>query len=707
MSGPVSFSPSGEGTWDQATLNRPLSNGDRLWSDAGGRAEIQVGGAMVRLNANTGVSVLNMDDRIAQLQLTQGVLNVRVRRLQPNQVFEVDTPNLAFTLRQPADYRIEVDPDGNATTILMRRGRGEVYGEGTSYVIDTGQPYRFTGTDLSEEQLIAAPRVDDFDRWASDRDRVYDSSISARYVSPDVVGFQDLDSYGSWRVDASYGNVWTPNRVSARWAPYRDGHWAWVDPWGWTWVDDAPWGFAVSHYGRWANIGGSWGWVPGPARMPAYYAPALVAFVGGANLQLTISSGSVGGVAWFPLAPREVYRPSYAVSRGYFERVNSSNTVINNTVIQNTYNTTRVTNVVYTNRSVPGAVVAVPTTIFVQSQPVARAAVPVNRDVLVSPLVAPLPAVARPEKSVRGAAAQADKPPPRVFDRVAVPHAIPPAPQASLAAQQPQLSAQTGKSLDNASSTELKTAPAAAAPRVKVVAQAQQTPPTQHPPAAARGNAPSSADARSNERKVGPSAPQVSTTPGAPPPAAPPSAAAPPAAMPQAAAAPAARKTPDEGPAKTERQPKSQARGQDEGPAHSRAQSQPQASPISPLAEPRSAAPAQVPPRQAAQPRMAAPPIAPAAATPPSNAGPVVAPTRPSAVTQPQAQRARPDPATAAGPSEAGLPVAAPKPVPRQAAPQEASKEPPQPAHRPRAVKPNDKGGGENRRDEPDGKQKG
>ena len=266
VTGAVSFSPAGENDWVQATVNRPLTTGDRLWADAGARTEIQVGGAMIRMNAGTSVSVLNLDDRIAQLQLTQGTLNVRVRRLAPDQVFEVDTPNLAFTLRQPGEYRIEVDPDGNATTIVVRKGQGEVYGEGAAYVIDSRQPYRFTGTGLREYQYVDAPRLDEFDRWSSDRDRSYDNSVSARYVSQDVVGYQDLDANGTWRVDATYGNVWIPSRVAAGWAPYRDGHWAWVDPWGWTWVDDAPWGFAVSHYGRWTNLGGTWGWVPGPVQ---------------------------------------------------------------------------------------------------------------------------------------------------------------------------------------------------------------------------------------------------------------------------------------------------------------------------------------------------------------------------------------------------------------------------------------------------------
>ena len=257
MTGAVSFSPAGENDWINATINRPLTTGDRLWSDARARTELQIGGATIRMSADTGLSILNLDDRIAQLQLTQGTLNVRVRRLDPNQVFEVDTPNLAFTLRRPGEYRIAVDPDGRSTTIIVRRGQGEAYGEGASYVIDSRQSYRFTGVGLRDYEYLDAFRPDEFDRWASDRDRRYDNSVSARYVSQDVVGYEDLDANGTWRQDGTYGSVWFPNRVASGWAPYRDGHWSWIDPWGWTWVDDAPWGFAVSHYGRWTNLRGS------------------------------------------------------------------------------------------------------------------------------------------------------------------------------------------------------------------------------------------------------------------------------------------------------------------------------------------------------------------------------------------------------------------------------------------------------------------
>ncbi len=100
-----------------------------------------------------------------------------------------------------------------------------------------------------------------------------------------MIGYQDLDENGTWRNDPEYGNVWVPNACRAGWAPYHDGHWAWVDPWGWTWVDDAPWGFAVSHYGRWADLGGTLGLGSRSVRAWAIYAPALVAFVGGSNFR--------------------------------------------------------------------------------------------------------------------------------------------------------------------------------------------------------------------------------------------------------------------------------------------------------------------------------------------------------------------------------------------------------------------------------------
>ncbi len=498
LSGTVSFSPAGQPDWVRAAVNRPLTTGDRLWTGSDARAELQIGGAALRMGPSTSMDVLNLDDRITQVQLSQGSLKIRVRSLGPRQTFEVATPNLAFTLRRPGEYRIEVDAEEDATLVMVSSGDAEVYGEGASYTVDSRRAFRFYGTDLSDYETLPAQRDDEFDRWSRERDRRGDNSISARYVSSEVVGYEDLDDNGSWRVDATYGSVWTPTRVSPGWTPYRDGHWSWVDPWGWTWVDDAPWGYAVSHYGRWAHIDGSWAWVPGPPRERAVYAPALVAFIGGKNFQISVSAGgtSTANVGWFPLAPREVYQPSYAVGPAYFDSINRSNAVIapttltkvyNTTIVNNTTNVTNVTNVVYVNQQVAGAVVAVPTQTFVQAQPVAKAAVPVTRDVLVSAPVVRVASVAPVQQSVQGGSREAAVKPP-VREHAIVARTAPPPAPLPFAAQQAQLAARPGTPIDASQRAQLKpAAPVVAAPKLSVVAATPAPTATALPPATAPG----------------------------------------------------------------------------------------------------------------------------------------------------------------------------------------------------------------------------
>ena len=480
-SGPVSFSPAGENDWVQATVNRPLVTGDRLWTDAGARTELQVGRVAMRMGSTTSVTLLNLDDRVVQLQLAQGALDIRVRGVDENNVLEIDTPNLAFSILRAGDYRIDVDPAGNATTVMTRSGQAEVYGERAAYVVDAGAAYRFYGTGLVDYEFLDLPQPDELDRWAYERDRRWDTSVSARYVSPEVIGYQDLDANGVWRVEAGYGNVWVPNRLVIGWAPYRDGHWAWIDPWGWTWVDNAPWGFAVSHYGRWASIRDSWCWVPGPVRARAVYAPALVAFVGGSNFQVAISGRNIGAVAWFPLGPRDVYRPAYPVSRTYFNSINTSNTVINVTNITNVYNNRNVTNVTYANQRVPGAVVAVPTATFVQAQPVSRAALRMGRETAVNATVSSVAAVAPTPVSVRGPAEPGHRPPAQVLDRQMIAKTAPPAVPIPFANKERLLAENPGKPLDRSAMGTVPAFVPVPAPKVQVVAPAQTARPAAPP----------------------------------------------------------------------------------------------------------------------------------------------------------------------------------------------------------------------------------
>jgi hypothetical protein len=353
MTGSISIQPRGAGDWATGELNRPLTNADNVWADKNSRAELNVGTGLIRIDSESSLTLANIDENSVQLQLHQGAMIVHVRRLYDNEVWEVDTPNQAFTVSKPGDYRFDVDPNADTTVITVWSGEGKSTGNGPALVVHQNEQVRFTGESMASE-IHAAPRPDAFDQWASSRDQRIESSQSARYVSPDVPGSEDLDEYGTWSETPDYGPVWVPRHVEVGWAPYRYGHWIWVAPWGWTWVEDEPWGYAPFHYGRWVYWGGSWGWAPGPVYARPYYAPALVAWFGGAGWGVNVGFGGGFGYGWCPLGFGEPYVPWYHVSRGYFNRVNITNTRITNVRITNVYNNTYVHNTYGHNGGSPG-----------------------------------------------------------------------------------------------------------------------------------------------------------------------------------------------------------------------------------------------------------------------------------------------------------------------------------------------------------------
>jgi hypothetical protein len=373
--GAVSLAPAdsdgrpGNDSWTAASLNRPLTRGDKLWTGPRARSELHIGSTAVRMSEQTSLDFLALDDDVTQLRLAQGSLKLRVRTLFEGQRLEVNTPNLAFVITQPGDYRLDVNPASDVTRVVAQSGGGVMYGDNGAQVdLGSRQQANYSGTQLTPAAPGAAQQ-DGFDAWAAARDRREDRSVSARYVPRETIGYQELDHYGDWRQDPTYGAVWQPRAVAANWAPYRAGHWSWISPWGWTWVDDAPWGFAPFHYGRWTQIGPRWSWVPGRLAARPVYAPALVAFVGGnnsgkgggVNWNISISSGGPArpGLGWFPLAPGEAYRPAYRASPRYVTQVNQ-NIVVNNTV--------NVTNI-YRYQRQPAAVTAASREDFVRGRP--------------------------------------------------------------------------------------------------------------------------------------------------------------------------------------------------------------------------------------------------------------------------------------------------------------------------------------------------
>lgn len=313
------------GAFTPASLNWPITTGTRVVVDPGTRIELLGGTTTWRANGPVDLSVTRLDDATAQLALTEGTLSLHIRDLATGERAEIDTPQLAMVANQPGEYRLDVDPRGASTRLTVYAGSATVYGEaGQRLTAGVGQSLQFVGRDLAVAQAEPASR-DAFDQWVASRNAVQERSVSARYLPRELPGYQQLDAYGEWADDATYGPVWYPTVTVADWAPYRYGRWTWVEPWGWTWVDDAPWGFAPSHYGRWAHIGRRWAWVPGTFGQRPIYAPALVGFVGGASGNVSwgvsLASGSPAA-AWFPLAPGEYWTPHYHASDRYRQRLN-------------------------------------------------------------------------------------------------------------------------------------------------------------------------------------------------------------------------------------------------------------------------------------------------------------------------------------------------------------------------------------------------
>lgn len=96
------------------------------------------------------------------------------------------------------------------------------------------------------------------------------SSLRAQTAVSVDFFYEPLEPYGSWYEMDDYGYVWQPHDIAAEWSPYSDGRWVYTDA-GWTWYSNEPYGWAVYHYGRWANVHEvGWVWVPDTEWGPAW-----------------------------------------------------------------------------------------------------------------------------------------------------------------------------------------------------------------------------------------------------------------------------------------------------------------------------------------------------------------------------------------------------------------------------------------------------
>jgi len=311
--------------WRAATANQPFSVGDRIYTRENSHASLAFNGRnFARLDPNTSLDVVSFGDRRTQLALRDGSAMFDVGYLQPDELFEVATPNGAVDFDQPGLYNVGFNNNGGVLVSVLS-GLARVVGSGGSSQINKGEMLTLLGLAASEVALSrlngrdAGYQVDNYyryqypnsydgrysnyDAYLSDPNYYdpYRRNASYQYASSYIPGLNDLDAYGDWQNVNGYGYAWRP-RVDSSWVPYQQGVWTNDYPYGPTWVSSESWGYAPYHYGRWANVGNQWYWIPDAVNTTPQYAPALVAFV---------SLNDQNQIGWVPLGPGDSYAPRY------------------------------------------------------------------------------------------------------------------------------------------------------------------------------------------------------------------------------------------------------------------------------------------------------------------------------------------------------------------------------------------------------------
>jgi hypothetical protein len=550
LDGEVSFQPPEQDFWTDASVNFPVAAGEAFWTGDSGRAALQIGSTDASLDSETELDVTALRYGETRLAMSQGSLNLAVHNAPPGGI-AVSTPAGDVLIDQGGFYRIDVgapQDDGSypPVEVTVFDGAAQAPGPSGYMPVSAGEAavlYAGADPELQDAQDTA---IDDWSRGHADFEHQAALRSRAAALPEAMTGARDLGGYGDFVSTPDYGTVWFPTDVPPDWAPYRFGYWSFVSPWGYTWIDDQPWGFAPFHYGRWALIDGRWGWIPGQPTREPIYAPALVAFIGGAGWSVGLGGDGGDALGWVPLAPDEVYRPPYEVSDAYLRGVNVANvttTTISNITVNTTINAMEVNN--YRNAR---AVTVVRADAISRGVSVQKAVVPVSAEALARAPAA-RPALAAPPRPQAGTGVARSPGAPGEIRGAAAPPARLKAVRAAVAAPAPA----AGKPPMIAGATLAPRPPraAGAAPAKALIAPAQ----VKHP--AAQGRQPTAAPRAPSPTPLKPTAetppasPERVHRPTAPAPAAEPVAKSPPVtkSAPVTKSPPAAKSPPTTKPA--------------------------------------------------------------------------------------------------------------------------------------------------------------
>lgn len=279
ISGTVFIQRAAEMGSEEGEINMPISEGDRIGT-MDGRAEIYIHrGKFIRLDHNTKIDFLKLQDKtndIIQLRIWSGNVYVHAQRLEEEKNIEVHTTDVSLYILDRGTYRIDVRENMETEVFVFSGVLEAALDTGSFLVKDEQRIEAIDGRSTSKPSGFIVSIEDSFDKWNYDRDQSWNIHLAERRLPDDLEDFEnELEEYGDWAYEESYGNVWIPGGVGPGWIPYTNGRWIWLASSGWTWLPYEPWGWVTSHYGRWHwNSGWGWYWIPtnlwGPAWVSWY-----------------------------------------------------------------------------------------------------------------------------------------------------------------------------------------------------------------------------------------------------------------------------------------------------------------------------------------------------------------------------------------------------------------------------------------------------
>lgn len=174
VEGSVAVSAQGDEEWLEVRGRHSLRQRDRLWTDPKSRVEIQAGAHLLRLDAQSHLSIDKLAQGVTQVSLRRGSVQARVGPVAAAENVEIDTPNVAVRAVSAGSLRVDVDAQRSVTQVSVVQGSARVFGQsGQARELHAGQTATFAGRALAQAAAVRTlATTDGFDRWLQQRERV-------------------------------------------------------------------------------------------------------------------------------------------------------------------------------------------------------------------------------------------------------------------------------------------------------------------------------------------------------------------------------------------------------------------------------------------------------------------------------------------------------------------------------------------------------